>query len=254
MDLIEHDSCEHDHDSHENSGVDGGNVRKGLCCHFMREHYFIVTSKFRSLIPNSGSLLECHLLHTIMHTLTQKLSSGHKIKNMIEQIMFDPSNCSSHLIPCQNAMFDPSSHNALKRKMFAPSNDNGNGNGKKMKCEITECKKKKTVRFAEFSHLVLIEPKSSTDIQNTWFSQKETAKFKRDVHLAAKAMRETRTAKVIKYIAHSAATRTPHVNVHIRGNEIIRGVEHLLSPEVCVFLGLWACVQLVIWAVLLKRW
>eukprot|EP01083_Nonionella_stella_P265422 899102_1 len=145
--------------------------------------------------------------------------------------MFEPSNCRSEELEMYQNRFEPRPSgcgNGLKRKMAGPCN----GNFKKMKREIIVRRRDRTVRFAEFSQLILTEPKSSTDIRNAWFTKREISKFKRDLHLAAKAMRQTRTAKVIKYIGHSAATRTPQVDIHVRGTEIIRGLEHLLSPEV----------------------
>lgn len=96
----------------------------------------------------------------------------------------------------------------------------------------------KRLRFSENSHLIITKAKSGEDIKNTWYSKRELARFKIDVYDTAKALRVTRTAKAIKYMAR-AATRpgSPQLHLHVHGIEHIRGLEHLISPE--VFKSLW---------------
>lgn len=91
----------------------------------------------------------------------------------------------------------------------------------------------KRLRFAEFSQLVLTNTKSSEDVENTWYTKKEISQFKTDVRLTSQSLRQTRTAKAMKYIALSAANGpNPNLAIHVHGKEVIRGIEHLISPEV----------------------
>jgi len=103
-----------------------------------------------------------------------------------------------------------------------------------MKSKILEHSSKcsKRLRFSCLSQLIITEPNSGEDVQNAWYTKKEIAQFKRNVRLTSQALRKTRTAKAMKLIAHSAATGSPHANIRVHGKEGIRGIEHLLSPEV----------------------
>mmetsp|Transcript_1380 Transcript_1380/g.2895 ORF Transcript_1380/g.2895 Transcript_1380/m.2895 type:complete len:150 (+) Transcript_1380:122-571(+) len=91
---------------------------------------------------------------------------------------------------------------------------------------------RKRLRFSEYSSLILTEPKSSEEVQDTWYTQKELAIFKKNVRLASQALRHTRTSKIMKYIAHSAATGSPKANIIVHNKEAILGIEHLISLEV----------------------
>merc|ERR1711983_392469 len=50
------------------------------------------------------------------------------------------------------------------------------------------------------------------------------------------ALSGTRTARAMRYIAHSAATGAHHASIHIHNVETILGMEHLISPEVTKFM------------------
>lgn len=103
----------------------------------------------------------------------------------------------------------------MKRKIFRPRSES-----------------RKRLRFSSYSELVEIEQKSSSEAQNMWYTKKETAQFKRDVLFTSQALRETRTAKVMKHMARSAAFGLPPDDIHVKGKEVIHGIEHLISPEV----------------------
>eukprot|EP01083_Nonionella_stella_P009091 26342_1 len=96
--------------------------------------------------------------------------------------------------------------------------------------------KRLRVSFSEFSQLVVTEAQSREDSKATWYTRKEIKQFKRNASLTADSLRETRTAKTIKYIAQSAATGTPHAYIRVHGIEFIRGIEHLISPEVVKYM------------------
>ena len=90
----------------------------------------------------------------------------------------------------------------------------------------------KRLRFSEMSTLVIFPPRSDVHVQNSWYSKEEVALFKRELRTSTQALRDTRTAKAMKYIAYSISTGLPLTNIHIHGKEHIRGMEHLLSPDV----------------------
>mmetsp|Transcript_8201 Transcript_8201/g.18411 ORF Transcript_8201/g.18411 Transcript_8201/m.18411 type:complete len:184 (-) Transcript_8201:1129-1680(-) len=93
-------------------------------------------------------------------------------------------------------------------------------------------KSSKRLRFSEFSSLTLTEPKSRADLQNSWYTKKEMAQFKRKVRLTSQALRETKAAKAMKRIACSAATGSPQASINLHLKEVICGIEHLISPQV----------------------
>ncbi|KAL7544060.1 hypothetical protein ACHAXR_013564 [Thalassiosira sp. AJA248-18] len=93
----------------------------------------------------------------------------------------------------------------------------------------------KRVQFSECSQLLIIT-EGDTDAKQEWYTKEDIIQFKKNVRVASTALRKTRTAKTMKYIARSAAAGSPQVDVHFHGVEHIRGIEHLLSPEVCKLL------------------
>lgn len=90
----------------------------------------------------------------------------------------------------------------------------------------------KQVRFSETSILIVTRPKSSSDVQASWYTKKDIAQFKHNVRVSAQALTGTRSANVIKHVAYSVASGAPQSNVDVQDKEIICGLEHLLSPEV----------------------
>ena len=105
-----------------------------------------------------------------------------------------------------------------------------------MKEETTRERSKKRLRFSDMSSLILTEHKTSEDLQEAWYTRSETSRFKKNAHLTSKALWETRSSKVMKHIACSAANQAPQVDIDVRGKEVIRGLEHLISPEVMKYL------------------
>ncbi|KAL7554271.1 hypothetical protein ACHAWF_017718 [Thalassiosira exigua] len=93
-------------------------------------------------------------------------------------------------------------------------------------------RKPKRVRFSELSQLFLIAPKTREDVQNSWYTRKELTRFKQRVRETSTLLGETRTAKAMKYIACSAASRSKPVNIRVHSKESIRGIEHLISHDV----------------------
>lgn len=96
--------------------------------------------------------------------------------------------------------------------------------------------KKRRVCFSDLSSLVLTEEKTDEDRCNAWYSRDDITKFKRNVHLTSCALRKTRTANMMKHIASSASHNAPLATVDVKGKEVIRGIEHLISSEVMKYI------------------
>ncbi len=94
----------------------------------------------------------------------------------------------------------------------------------------------KRLRFSEFSSLVLTEPRNSQDRANSWYTKEDIAQMKMVNRLTALKFHDTRTAKCMKYIARGAANQTPQPVLNVRGKEVIRGIEHFISPEVMKYI------------------
>ena len=102
----------------------------------------------------------------------------------------------------------------------------------------------KRTRFSDTSTLVVFPPRSDEDIHASWYTKQDLAGFKQDIRKSTMALRTTRTAKAMKRIAFSIASgssssemssvtrSTTAMDLHIHGIEHIRGLEHLLSPDV----------------------
>lgn len=90
----------------------------------------------------------------------------------------------------------------------------------------------KRLRFSDMSTLILTEPKTRQELKASWYSRRDVADFKQQTRTSSQALRDTRIAKVLKHIAYSIASGSPQAPINIHGKEIIRGEEHLISPEV----------------------
>ncbi|KAL7535502.1 hypothetical protein ACHAXR_010862 [Thalassiosira sp. AJA248-18] len=93
-------------------------------------------------------------------------------------------------------------------------------------------KRSKRLRFSVKSLLILTEPRD----KDLWYTRQDMTRFKMNARRISLAHRETRTANLMDNIALSAATGLPHADIHINGSEHIRGIEHLISPQVSKFL------------------
>ena len=89
----------------------------------------------------------------------------------------------------------------------------------------------KRVRFCEYSDLFITEPKREEE--PTWYTREDISDFKKNARLTSRALRKTKTAKLMQHIAYSAASKSPDLNdVRVHSREFICGIEHLISPEV----------------------
>ena len=107
-----------------------------------------------------------------------------------------------------------------------------------MKCKTQRerSKRSKLVRFSEYSSLSIIDPNTSEDKGNSWYTKTEIDIFKQNARQTSKALWKTKTAKAMKHIAKSAANNTPQANITIHSKDAIRGLEHLIAPEVSMLL------------------
>lgn len=99
----------------------------------------------------------------------------------------------------------------------------------KSKVEVPSAK---SVRFSEFSSEMLVRPRSKEDLVNSWYSKTEISGFKNSRTLWVNALKDTRTAYALKNIAISIEHGSPPPVLHIRDKELLRGIEHLVSPKV----------------------
>lgn len=93
-------------------------------------------------------------------------------------------------------------------------------------------KPSKSIRFSEFSSVLLVRPRNKEDLVNSWYSQKEISRFKKSRTLLVSALRDTRTATAMKHIAASIEHRSAPPVLRIHYKEHVRGIEHVLAPEV----------------------
>ncbi|KAL9179785.1 hypothetical protein ACHAXT_007755 [Thalassiosira profunda] len=89
----------------------------------------------------------------------------------------------------------------------------------------SEGRPNKRLRFSAVSQLIITDAGAGD-----WYRKNEIDGFKRDARLLSKALRETRTAKIMKHLARSAAVGSPPPEIHVRGKEAIRGLEHMIEP------------------------
>lgn len=90
----------------------------------------------------------------------------------------------------------------------------------------------KSVRFSEFSSEILVRPRSKEDLVNSWYSKKEILGFKNSRTLWVNALKDTRTAYAMKHIAASIEHGSAPPVLRIRDKELLRGIEHVVAPEV----------------------
>ncbi|KAL7524817.1 hypothetical protein ACHAXR_000727 [Thalassiosira sp. AJA248-18] len=104
----------------------------------------------------------------------------------------------------------------------------------KMAKTLRQCSKtSKRLRFSDKSLLIVTEPRGSDEL---WYTKEDISRFKMNARRKSRALRESRTANVMDHIALSAVTGLPHADIHINGGEHIRGIEHLISPQVSKFM------------------
>jgi hypothetical protein len=90
----------------------------------------------------------------------------------------------------------------------------------------------KSLRFNEFSTVAVLPLRSKEDRLNSWYMRQEISAFKRSTTALADALKDTRTAKAMKHIAASIEHRSTPPRPNIHGKEVIRGIEHMIAPEV----------------------
>lgn len=100
-----------------------------------------------------------------------------------------------------------------------------NPSSSKVACE-------KSLRFSGFSTVVLLQPWSKEDRISSWYSREEISAFKQSRANMVEALQDTRTATAMKHLAASMEHRSTPPALRIHNKELIRGIEHLISPEV----------------------
>ncbi|KAL9190608.1 hypothetical protein ACHAXT_000314 [Thalassiosira profunda] len=89
----------------------------------------------------------------------------------------------------------------------------------------------KKLRFSDRSKLIVAASKSREDVEESWYTKAEIDQFKSNVQRAIKALGGTRTAAAMQHIAHSVATGSEQPRIRLNYKEVVRGIEHMISPE-----------------------
>eukprot|EP00970_Alexandrium_tamarense_P007586 scaffold1442_cov212-Alexandrium_tamarense.AAC.1 len=91
---------------------------------------------------------------------------------------------------------------------------------------------KRRLTIGDVSTLIITQPKTSEELQSSWYTKNEIRKLKRNAHKTSQLLKETHTAKAMKLIAHSIQSHSSQPNIHIHRREVISGIEHLLNAQV----------------------
>ena len=97
-------------------------------------------------------------------------------------------------------------------------------------------KKKKQLRWAEISTLVVTARKTESENEASWYNKDEIRQFKRDTKVSSVLLAGTHDSKMMKLLGHFVQKGTAQPNVKVQDANLIRGLEHLLSREVCSLL------------------
>ena len=94
-----------------------------------------------------------------------------------------------------------------------------------------QVKPKKTLRFSDSSTLLITAPKTRSEMKSSWYSKQEISGFKLTVKENSRSLRGSERAQAMRYIGRCVQTGESQSDLDI-DNKTIRGMEHLLSPEV----------------------
>ena len=92
----------------------------------------------------------------------------------------------------------------------------------------------KSLRFSELTTVIFVKQRSKEDLMNSsWYSKDDIKRFKRMVSASAYAVKDTRTADKMSCLASASIEyHLPPPVLRIHRKELMRGLEHRLSPEV----------------------
>ncbi len=93
--------------------------------------------------------------------------------------------------------------------------------------------KRKELRFANLSTLILTQPKTAPELASSWYNKHEIYEFKNDIKKKSQALCRTPNAHVMAYIGRCIQTGDAQAELVTYDAEEIRGLKHLLSPEIC---------------------
>ncbi|KAL7519590.1 hypothetical protein ACHAWX_004344 [Stephanocyclus meneghinianus] len=94
------------------------------------------------------------------------------------------------------------------------------------------CNNKKKLKFSDVATVIVTQTKSSSAPQSTWYRKHEISKFKRNIKQTSRRIWGSPPAQAMRYIGHCIQTGEHQAFLCIENIEEIRGLEHLLSPEV----------------------
>ncbi|KAL3804175.1 hypothetical protein HJC23_013694 [Cyclotella cryptica] len=92
---------------------------------------------------------------------------------------------------------------------------------------------KKQVRFSETSILLVTAPKTSCENEATWYNKNDIREFKQHSRELSASLVGTPDAKTMRFIGYSVQEGTDLPSLKVEDVDRIRGLEHLMCPDVC---------------------
>jgi hypothetical protein len=86
----------------------------------------------------------------------------------------------------------------------------------------------KRVRFAETSTMILLTEK---ELQPTWYSKQDIKRFRYNAQLSARKLAKSQASNATKQVAYSVMSGTSLVDGNFNHEEMICGLEHMVSPS-----------------------
>jgi len=90
----------------------------------------------------------------------------------------------------------------------------------------------KKLRFSDVATVIITQSKSHSDPKSSWYSKQEISQFKCNIKKTSRSIWGSPPAQAMRYIGHCIQTGERQAFLYIENIEEIRGLEHLLSPEV----------------------
>ncbi|KAL7520220.1 hypothetical protein ACHAWX_007241 [Stephanocyclus meneghinianus] len=90
----------------------------------------------------------------------------------------------------------------------------------------------KKLRFSDVATVIITQSKSSSDPKSSCYSKQEISQFKRNIKKTSRSIWGSPSAQAMRFIGHCIQSGKHQAFLFIENLEEIRGLEHLLSPEV----------------------
>ena len=91
---------------------------------------------------------------------------------------------------------------------------------------------KRKVHFSDTSMMIMTKPRSEADLKASWYSKNEIKHFRNKTENSARKFAKSRDSKVVEYLAYSVMSGTPQSDINFHHNDIVCGIEHMISGKV----------------------